>query len=196
MTGFFYIEVMGRDCGYLAMATSVAAGADVVLFRESGKSDEALVDQVTSAILDIHSRRPYRRIMVIKSEGVQITTHELQAQVDARLSDENVQIESRITILGHIVRGGRPSALDRMMATRLGHVGMRALIDGANGDMVGWSPPGDLPAGARTSEHDPRCALIPIDDVLDETRRLLTNVSPLTQWRIKVFDEMGHVLRL
>ena len=118
------------------------------------------------------------------------------SQVDARLSDETVPIESRVTILGHIVRGRRPPTLDRMMATRLGYVGMRPLIDGAKGDMVGWSPPGERPTGAGKSEHNPRYTLIPFDDVLEKTQRLLTNESPLTQWRFRVFDEMGHVLRL
>jgi len=62
--------------------------------------------------------------------------------------------------------------------------------------MVGWSPPGPLPTHARRSQHDPRCAFIPLGDVLSKTYRLLTNGSPLTEWRMRVFDEMGYVLSL
>ena len=105
---------------------------------------------------------------MIKSEGVQPTTHE-PALADARLSDEDVQIESRITILGHIVRVDDHA--DRTMAT-FGHVGMRS-SRWNNGDMV-IGVHQETCQLARTA-YDPRCALIPIDDVLDETQRLLTN---------------------
>ncbi|MCA9540514.1 MAG: 6-phosphofructokinase, partial [Myxococcales bacterium] len=186
----FIVEVMGRDCGYLAMTTSVSAGADVVLFRESGKDAEALVNEVAEAIVQAHQRRKRRRVLVIKAEGVQIGTAELKDRVDARLAAQGARFETRVVVLGHVVRGGRPSAADRLMATRLGHAAVRAIMAGETGRMVAWSPSGRLPASAVMSPVDPRCALIGLDEVLAETARLLDGQSPIAQWRAKVFDEM------
>jgi 6-phosphofructokinase 1 len=191
----FIVEVMGRDCGYLAMSTSVAAGADVVLFRESGKSTDAIVAEVADAVQTAR-RRGRGRAIIIKAEGVQITVDALKQRVDALLTERGERIETRVVVLGHIVRGGRPSAADRLMATRLGHAAVRAIIDGERAAMVGWSPGARLPAGAYLSPADPRIALVPLDEVLAETTRLHDATSPEAQWRAKVFDEMGHVLRV
>lgn len=190
----FIVEVMGRECGYLAMATSVAAGADVVLFRESGKSAEALVGEVTDAL--VASRRHGRgRALVIKAEGVQLGAEALKQRVDAALSARGERVETRVVVLGHIVRGGRPSAADRLIATRLGHAAVRAIVAGDAGVMVGWSP-GRLPDGAKWSSADPRCAIVGLDEVAAETRRLLDAENPEAKWRAQVFAEMGHVLRV
>lgn len=190
----FIVEVMGRDCGYLAMSTSVAAGADVVLFRESGKSAEVLVDEVASAITEAR-RRGRRRVMVIKAEGVQLSAAQLKDRVDARLSGQREAVETRVVVLGHVVRGGRPSAIDRLIGTRLGHVAVKAIAAGGTRLMAAWSP-GRLPTGATWSPADPRCALVALDEVLAETARLIDAESPEARWRAKVFDQMGHVLRL
>ncbi len=190
----FIVEVMGRECGYLAMATSIAAGADVVLFRESGKSTDTLVGEVTDALVELRSKGR-RRAMIIKAEGVQVSADGLKSRVDGALASRGIAVETRVTVLGHIVRGGRPSATDRLIATRLGHAAVRALAAGQTRVMAAWSP-GRLPAGARWSSADPRCALIDLDEVLAETARLLDVASPEAQWRAKVFDEMGPVLRL
>lgn len=191
----FIVEVMGRECGYLAMATSVAAGADVVLFRESGKSIEALVDEVADALVELRAKGR-RRALVVKAEGVQAPADALKRRVDAALAARGAAVETRVTVLGHIVRGGRPSATDRLVATRLGHAAVRALADGRAGVMAAWSP-GRLPAsGGEWSKADPRCALIDLDEVLAETARLLDAASPEAAWRAQVFDRMGHVLRL
>ncbi len=192
----FIVEVMGRDCGYLAMASSVAAGADVVLFRESGKSDAQIVHEVTDAIIEAHGRRHRRRVLIVKSEGTRLSTDDLKARVDAAIEARGKLIETRVTVLGHVVRGGRPSAFDRVMASRLGHVGVRALIDGETLRMVAWQPSGTLPASAIRSAVDPRCYLVDLEDVLRETRAMLDGSSPVIQWRAKVFDEIESVLRL
>ena len=61
--------------------------------------------------------------------------------------------------------------------------------------MAAWSP-GRLPRGGTWSPADPRCALVGLDEVLAETARLIDAESPEARWRAKVFDQMGHVLRL
>ena len=194
----FIIEVMGRDCGYLAMASSVASGADVVLFRESGRSDQERVDEVTAAVIAAHERRDGdRHVLVVMSEGLEINAHELKLRVDAHLASAGLPAETRVTVLGHVVRGGRPSAFDRLMSSRLGYVGARALLDGESGCMVAWDPSlRVLPEDARASRFDPRCSLVDLGAVLAETRRLLDGTSPIARWRIRIFDEIEQVLRL
>ncbi len=187
----FVVEVMGRDCGYLAMATSVAAGAQVVLFRESGKDPAELVAEVAGAV-KAAQQRDDRHVLVIKAEGVNLENSELR-----RIVEEQCGAEVRITVLGHVVRGGRPSAFDRLMASRLGYVAARAAMAGETRQMIAWTPPRIvLPDTARRSELDPRCWLVPLDEMLAETRRVLDGTSPVAQWRVKVFDEIEDVLRL
>ncbi len=194
----FIIEVMGRDCGYLAMASSVAAGADVVLFRESGRSDDERVGEVVEAIeAALNRREGDRHVLVIMSEGLEIAAHQLKERVDTHFGAAGRPVETRVTVLGHVVRGGRPSGFDRLMASRLGYVGARALISGETRCMVAWDPARRvLPADARPSPFDPRCHLVDLGAVLDETARLLDGTSPIAQWRVRIFDEIEQVLRL
>ena len=203
----FIIEVMGRDCGYLAMTSAIAVGADLALFPEAGKPEAAIIDQIVQTVLTVRSRsnRRSRRVLIIKAEGVGVPIDRLKDLVDARLRDlgpgapgaDTAGIETRVTVLGHVVRGGRPSAFDRLLASRLGNVGVRALIGGVSHKMVAWMPPTELPeeVGQR-SPHDPKCWLIDLEAVLAETENLLTGRSPLTRWRAGAFDEIGDALLL
>ena len=196
----FIVEVMGRDCGYLAMASSISVGAEAVLFRESGLSAEETVREVTDAILVAH-RRPgdQRRVMVIMSEGMKMPAQELKERVQEQLIEiggELADTEIRVTVLGHIVRGGRPSAFDRMMASRLGFNAVRALDAGHTRKMVAWNPPRFIvPESAQKSSVDPRCWLIGFEEVLEETRRLSDGTSPVIQWRTRIFEDIEDVLR-
>lgn len=196
----FIVEVMGRDCGYLAMAAGVAVGAEVVLFPEAHKADVEVVAEVVQAIAESYARAGHHRCLIIKSEGVRIGTEALKAQVDAQLhaaGGDLAEVETRITVLGHTVRGGRPSAYDRLIASRLGHAAVAALDEGVTRAMVAWDPPRrTLPERARPSPVDPRCHLVPLDDVLAETAKLLDGTSPVVRWRARTFDEMARVLRL
>ena len=160
----FIIEVMGRDCGYLAMTSAIAVGADLALFPEAGKPESAIVEQVVNTILTVRSRaRKSRRVIIIKAEGVSLGTERLKEAVDARLkdkmpgADEGSGIETRVTVLGHVVRGGRPSAQDRLMASRLGNVAVRALHAGENLKMTAWMPPEEIPEDVgHPSAADPK----------------------------------------
>jgi 6-phosphofructokinase 1 len=191
----FIIEVMGRDCGYLAMAAGIAAAADAVLFPESGKGDEAIVEQVMRAIESAYARQAGRRhVLVLKSEGVKMDSMRLKQAVDARLGDRFPDVDTRVTVLGHVVRGGSPSAFDRMLAARLGNAAIRALVDGHSDVMAGWAPPGKLHEGAQPSAHDPHVALWPLAQVLVETAKLQSGASPLTRWRVAAFSQAETIL--
>ncbi|HEY4181168.1 MAG TPA: 6-phosphofructokinase [Kofleriaceae bacterium] len=199
----FIIEVMGRDCGYLAMTSAIAVGADLALFPEAGKPESAVVDQVVNTILTVRSRaRKSRRVIIIKAEGVSVNTERLKEAVDARLRDrlpggEGSGIETRVTVLGHVVRGGRPSAQDRLMASRLGNVAVRALVAGENLKMAAWMPPTEVPEDVGyASPADPKIWLVDLSAVLVETENLIKGRSPLTRWRAGAFDEIGDALLL
>lgn len=199
----FIIEVMGRDCGYLAMTSAIAVGADLALFPEAGKPESAVVDQIVNTVLTVRSRsRKSRRVIIIKAEGVAIPTERLKDLVDARLKDrlpgaDSAGIETRVTVLGHVVRGGRPTAQDRLIASRLGNVAVRALIAGDNLKMAAWMPPTDVPEDVgRPSPADPKIWLVDLAAVLVETENLLKGRSPLTRWRAGAFDEIEDALLL
>lgn len=194
----FIVEVMGRDCGYLAMTAGVAAGADLVLFPEAAQDEEAAVSAVVRTVVSARARAvPTKRVLIIKAEGVKVSPERLKHAVEARLSalgHRGSLVEARIAVLGHIVRGGRPSAQDRVMAGRLGFVAVNALLDGETRVMASWALAKAPPEGARLSPHDPHCWVVDLEAVLAETRHLLDGSSPLVKWRTRVFAEIDAVL--
>ena len=199
----FIIEVMGRDCGYLAMTSAIAAGADLALFPEAGRSEEAVVEAVVDAIVTARQRaRKQRRVLVIKAEGVGIAIDRLKKMVDERLrqispNTDSAEIETRVTVLGHVVRGGRPSAFDRLLGSRLANVAVRSLVAGKTRLMSAWMPPQRMPDGVATqSTADPYCWLVDLQTVLDETSALLNGKTPLARWRAGVFDDIEDALLL
>jgi 6-phosphofructokinase 1 len=199
----FIVEVMGRDCGYLAMTSAIAVGADLALFPEAGKPEAKIVEQIVETVLAIRAKqRRARKVIIIKAEGVNVAIDTLKARVDARLRErapdaEPSAIETRVTVLGHVVRGGRPSAFDRLLGSRLANVAVRALLAGQSHKMASWMPPVELAAtaGAR-SPYDPYCWLVDLPAVLAETDNLLSGKSPLARWRAGAFDEIEDALLL
>lgn len=188
----FFIEVMGRDCGYLAMTSAIAAGADAVLLRETGKTEEELVSQVCALVERAYARESHkRRVLVVKAENVQIELRVLKERVEAHLSKKHPEVDTRITVLGHIVRGGSPSAFDRLLGARLTNAVLRAMAAGQSGLMAGWVGPGV--EGPPTS-FDPYVVLTPLEQVLEETARLMKGETPLAQWRRRVFQEVEAIL--
>jgi 6-phosphofructokinase 1 len=102
-----------------------------------------------------------------------------------------------VTVLGHVVRGGRPSAFDRLLGSRLANVGVRALLAGDSHKMAAWMPPAEIAANIGTrSPADPYCWLVDLQAVLQETENLLTGKSPLARWRAGAFDDIENALLL
>ncbi len=198
----FIVEVMGRDCGYLAMTAAIAAGADAVLFPEAGKTPEQIVDQLARTILQAQSRaHRSKRVLVIKAEGVPISADQLKLQVDARLAGDlgvpTPKIETRVTVLGHVVRGGRPSAQDRLLASRLANAAVAGLLRGRSAKMAAWMPPPHLPAAIlEPVASDPQCGLLDVGAVLTETTAMLHGESTFVQWRRRIFEEIEDALAL
>lgn len=189
----FVIEVMGRECGYLAMTSAVAAGADCALLPESGRSEASIVDHVVRAMEAAYSEGggAKRRVIVVKAEGVKLDTAALKAAIDARVSTTLKNVDTRVTVLGHVVRGGAPSAFDRLLGARLANVAMRSLADGDSDFMAGWCGPGITRAA---SPYDPYVVCSPLDEVLAETARLMDGASDIARWRRRIFDEVEPIL--
>lgn len=188
----FIVEVMGRDCGYLAMTSAIAAGADAVLVREVGKSEDAIVEQVVRAMEGAYAKDGgKRRVLVVKAEGVRLDSARLKEAVDQRIAKSLPDVDTRVTILGHVVRGGAPSAFDRLLGARLAHAATRALAEGHSDFMAGWSGPG---LTRPPCSYDPYVVLTPLDEVLAETARLMDGSSPIAQWRRRIFQEVEPIL--
>lgn len=187
----FVVEVMGRDAGYLAMASSVAMAADAALIREQGKTEAELVAAVSDVIRKGFSRGK-RRILIIKSEGVQVPTTKLVRMTEEALSPELPGVEIRATVLGHVVRGGNPSYQDRAIGGRLGAVAVSSLLEGATDEMVAWQSP--TPGGAATL--DPMVTRFKLEHVLAETAALIDGTSPVIKRRLKLMQVAADVLPL
>lgn len=196
----FIVEVMGRDCGYLAMTSAIAVGADLTLFPEAGRDENAMVEAIVEVVIAARKRsRKNRRVIIIKAEGVPTPVEKLKETVDARIRErlpsiDPSSIETRVTVLGHVVRGGRPSAFDRLLGSRLANTAVRALMSRHTRKMAAWIPPMDLPESvAQRSPADPYCWLVDLAAVLAETDSLLSGRSSLTRWRADVFGEVERV---
>ncbi|NTV35931.1 MAG: 6-phosphofructokinase [Anaerolineaceae bacterium] len=124
----FIVETMGRHCGYLAVQAGIVTGAEMVLIPEV----ETSVEEVAKAIDDAYRRGKTHAIIVV-AEGFTPQAAELGKLID----DMDIGFSARVTILGHIQRGGKPSAFDRMLSTRFGVKAVEFLNDGKYGVMTG-----------------------------------------------------------
>jgi 6-phosphofructokinase 1 len=199
----FIVEVMGHDCGYLAMTSAIAAGADLALFPEAHRTEQEIVGSIVETVLEVRRRsRRSRKVIIVKAEGVHVAVDRLKQLVDSALRERSpdadpASIETRVTVLGHVVRGGRPSAFDRLLGSRLANVAVRAVCAGSTHKMAAWMPPVDLPEEVGTrSPFDPYCWLVELGAALAETDNLLTGRSPLARWRAGVFDDIEDALLL
>lgn len=123
-----FVEVMGRNCGALALAAGIAGGAEAVLIPETPTDEERLARRIGEALA-----RGKRSAIVVVAEGARPGGAPAVAeQVGAQLG-----LEYRVTVLGHIQRGGAPTAADRILAAALGLEAVDALAEGASGVVVG-----------------------------------------------------------
>jgi 6-phosphofructokinase 1 len=127
-TRAFLIEVMGRRCGYLALMASILGGAEIVSTPER----ECSMDEIAVGLSNAYVRGKSHAVAVI-AEGCSYRVTDLATYLDQK---PDVGFEVRLTILGHIQRGGNPLAFDRLLATRMGLRALEALREGESGVMV------------------------------------------------------------
>lgn len=188
----FVVEVMGRHCGYLAMASSVASGADACLYRESGKSDAERVQELKEIISKgLDPARGKQRILIIKAEGVRLGTQDLCDMLQEYVDTELPGVSVRATVLGHLVRGGQPSYQDRALAGRLAFQALGCALAGTGGVMVGWQP-WDSQGG--TATPDAAVWHFPLDVVERRTAAILDGSHPTTKRRVQMMESIAGVL--
>lgn len=125
----FVVEVMGRDAGYIAMHSGISTGAEHILIHEK-KAD---LPQLVANLTQKEKTKKHVNLIVV-AEGEEYGGAEGISNY-LRLSIPSADI--RMCILGHIQRGGSPSAMDRMVATRMGYHAVECLLDGTHNVMVG-----------------------------------------------------------
>lgn len=126
----FLIEVMGRDCGYLALKAGIAGGAETVLIPEKETQPEEVADILAAAY-----ERGKAHAIVVVAEGAKYNAAKLEAYFAEH--QERLGFDLRSTILGHVQRGGTPMAYDRILASRLGAGATAALSRGESGVLCG-----------------------------------------------------------
>jgi 6-phosphofructokinase 1 len=192
----FVVEVMGRESGYLCMASAIAAGADAALYREDGRDEDAIVDSLAQVIRRaFEGDRGKQRVLVIKAEGVEIPCTKLVRRLTDQLESELGEVSIRATVLGHLVRGGSPSFLDRMIASRFAMAAVSAIAKGQTDQMVAWQSPiplGGASGGIETADRN--VTRWPLASVLEETAKLLDGRSPVTQQRVAMMQSIAGVL--
>ncbi|PMQ02466.1 MAG: 6-phosphofructokinase [Dictyoglomus sp. NZ13-RE01] len=143
----FVIEVMGRECGYIAFTSGLVSGADIILIPEVPLDFPYIVEKLKQ-----RQQRAKRHNIIVVAEGVG-SAYFIGKQIEDRLG-----ISTRIVVLGHIQRGGSPSVLDRTLGTFMGVEAVKALVEGKSGFMVGWQ------------ENKPH--LVPLKDVASNKKRV------------------------
>ena len=125
----FIVEVMGRDAGYIALHSGIATGAENILVPEQKTDIEAII----SSLAEKERRKKLVNIIVVAEGDVSGGAENLAKIIKERLP----QTEARVTILGHIQRGGAPTCLDRLIASRMGYHAVECLIEGRHNVFVG-----------------------------------------------------------
>jgi len=125
----FFIEVMGRDAGFLALNSAIASGAEAAIIPER----ETKVDQLEDLIKNGFRKSKNSSIVIVAESEITGGANGLAE----RMRKEHPEYDARVTILGHIQRGGSPTAYDRILASRMGVAAVDALIDEQRNIMIG-----------------------------------------------------------
>ncbi len=121
----FVVEVMGRKCGWIAMQVALAGGCEEVLLPEKDVPLETVCEEILAG-----RARGKASWIIVAAEG-RAAAGEVASAVTAATG-----LETRVAVLGHVQRGGRPTAVDRILAARLGHAAVEALAEGRTGGLV------------------------------------------------------------
>lgn len=122
------VEVMGREAGDIALWSGLCSGAESIIIPEAPHNIEEIITRIHQG-----QKRGKMHSIIVVAEGV-CSGEDLKNQIKS-----NFNLDSRVIVLGHLQRGGSPTAYDRMMASRMGAKAVDLLIEGKKGVMVGWN---------------------------------------------------------
>ena len=125
----FLVEVMGRDTGFIALETSIASGAEIALLPEELTNVDEVKRQLNNML-----KEQRRSSLIVVAEGDETGG---AIKLAEKIKDDFSQYDMRVCILGHIQRGGAPTARDRVLASRLGAAAVKVLLEGHSEVMVG-----------------------------------------------------------
>ena len=162
----FIVKVMGRNCGYLALYSALATGADWVLIPEAPPDvenwQEVMIDRLKAG-----TKAGRRDHIIIMAEGARDRDGNYIGSTDVqRVLEEHLGEEVRVTVLGHVQRGGRPSAYDRILATQLGYEAVKTLLD---------AKPEDEPVVVGTKAN--HIKYFPLMECVDKTRAVAEAIA-------------------
>lgn len=157
----FFVEVMGRDAGFLAQNSAIASGAEAAIIPEDSTGSDQLIKFMSRGI-----RKSKKSCIIIVSESPKCGA----MYYANRVTKEYPEFDVRVSILGHLQRGGSPSARDRILASRVGVGAIEALIQGQRNIMV----------GVRNNE----IVYVPLIDAAGKRK-------PIDMQLIKVLDELS-----
>jgi 6-phosphofructokinase 1 len=152
------VEVMGRRCGYLALMSAIAGGAEAVLVPEFVPRPQEIMRAFKKAW---EQGKPH--FIVVAAEGAPLSAEGFHEYVN----EAEGGVESRITVLGHVQRGGSPTAFDRILASRMGTAAVKAFSEGESGVMIGLE-------GRRTG-------CVPLNEVVGKVRSLDPDIYEMAE---------------
>nr|XP_008161166.1 ATP-dependent 6-phosphofructokinase, platelet type isoform X12 [Chrysemys picta bellii] len=124
----FVLEVMGRHCGYLALVSALACGADWVFIPEY-PPEEGWEDQMCVKLSENRARKKRLNIIIVAEGAIDSHNKSITSEEVKDLVVQQLGFDTRVTILGHVQRGGTPSAFDRILASRMGVEAVLALLE-------------------------------------------------------------------
>ena len=125
----FFIEVMGRDSGYIALYTGIGVGAGTILLPETDTDYDELVNILKAGV----KRKKLFNLIIVAEGNKNGGAYKIAEEVQKRFD----HYETKVTVIGHLQRGGSPTAADRLLASRLGYAAVDALVGGERNVMVG-----------------------------------------------------------
>ncbi|XP_045386716.1 ATP-dependent 6-phosphofructokinase, platelet type isoform X2 [Lemur catta] len=124
----FVLEVMGRHCGYLALVSALACGADWVFLPES-PPEERWEEHLCLKLSENRARKKRLNIIIVAEGAIDMKNKPITSEEVKQLVVRQLGYDTRVTILGHVQRGGTPSAFDRILASRMGVAAVIALLE-------------------------------------------------------------------
>jgi 6-phosphofructokinase 1 len=155
----FFVEVMGRDTGYIALNTGIGSGAGAILIPESTIDVDTLIKH-----LEKTAKRQKLFSLIIVAEGNENgNAQKLADDIRKRFPE----YDPKVTIIGHLQRGGAPSALDRLIASRMGFTAVEAVLQGKSNVMVGI--------------ENNQMVLVPFDDAINKSKEINRDLLRLAE---------------